>query len=59
MTALAMGVRELHDGEVEAVSGGFWPIVAIAVAATNGMIAAHNYMLQRGAADHDANCTEH
>lgn len=59
VTALGMDMRQLQDAEIDGVGGGIWPLVAIAVGLTAATIAAHNYMLQRGAADHDANCTEH
>lgn len=52
-------MRELNHHEIDNVSGGILPLIGLAVAATGVAIAAHNYMLQRGAADHDANCTDH
>lgn len=56
MTALALDVRELSLDETAEVSGAFiGPIIGIIGVG----VAIHMYAMQRGAADHDANCKEH
>lgn len=55
MTALALDVRELSSGDVDMVSGGIGPLLAI----VGLSVAIHMYAMQRGAADHDANCKDH
>jgi len=52
--------RELTESEVDNVSGGNpLTMISIGIAVVSAGIALNNYLLAKGAADHDANCKQH